>query len=251
MLLYEEMLRVFRVAICDDEESFLDYEESCIKEYMSAISMPCTVFRFVSGGALLSSLNGVATYDLIILDVELLDDNGLNIARCIREVDENVPIAFVSAYITYSPSGYSVKAIRYIIKNMNNLQSYLDECLDCVLHSMNKGDLQYEYDFTIGKRAIKLNDVLYIESRKNYSEFITVHKTSERLMIRKPLYEITKQLAYQDFVSISSKQTANLNHITMVYRYGALLDNGVELTISQGKYNDAYKGFVLFTGRQL
>ena len=242
---------MFRVAICDDEETFLDYEESCIKEHMSAISMPCTVFRFVSGGALLSSFSGGAIYDLIILDVELSDDNGLEIARCIREVDENIPIAFVSAYITYSPSGYSVKAVRYIIKNMNNLQSYLDECLDCVLRSMNKGDLQYEYDFTIGKRVIKLNDVLYIESRKNYSEFITVHKTSERLMIRKPLYEITKQLVLQDFVSISSKHTANLNHITMVYRYGALLDNGVELTISQGKYNDAYKGFVLFTGRQL
>lgn len=242
---------MFRVAICDDEETFLDYEESCIKEHMSEMGMPCAVFRFVSGSSLLYSLNGGAIYDLIILDVELSDDNGLNIARNIREVDENIPIAFVSAYITYSPSGYSVKAVRYIIKNMNNLQSYLDECLDCVLQSMNKGDLQYEYDFTVGKRAIKLSDVLYIESRKNYSEFITVRKTSERLMLRKPLYEITKQLAFQDFVSISSKQTVNLNHITKVYRYEALLDNGVELNISQRKYNDAYRNFVLFTGKQL
>ena len=52
-----------------------------------------------------------------------------------------------------------------------------------------------------------------------------------------------------DFISISSKETVNLRHIEAVSRYKVILDNGDEIPISQKKYNDVFRAYTLFRGK--
>ena len=54
-----------------------------------------------------------------------------------------------------------------------------------------------------------------------------------------------------DFVSVSSKETVNLSHVSSVSRYKASLDTGVEVSISQKKYNAVYRAYTLYRGKHI
>ena len=56
--------------------------------------------------------------------------DGMETAQKIRKVSNDVFIVFVTAFITCAPQGYSVGAIRYILKNNVNFPELIFECMD-------------------------------------------------------------------------------------------------------------------------
>ncbi len=242
---------MFRIAICDDDISFLEYERKCIDEYMLSLGVRYEVEAFSDGNKLIAAACEDPSYNLIILDVEMPQVDGMSLARTLRDRCPNAAIAFVSAYIDYSLDGYKVNAVRYILKSKSHFPGYIAECIDHVIETSNKDSLSVEYDFTIGKRKLAVKDILYIESRKNYTVFVTVKDTVEVLCIKKPLKTVSEQLAAFDFICLNPKQTANMAHIKSIGRYEVLLDNGQKLPVSQRKYNDVYKDIALYRGKSI
>lgn len=237
---------MFRIAICDDDRSFVQYEKSSIEQHMRSLSIPCEIICFDSGRELLSSIKNKDLYDLIILDVEFPDEDGMSIAYNIRLLDRNVPIAFVSAYISYSTGGYRVNAVRYIVKDARWFDEYMGECLDCVIETMKKKVYELEYDFTVGKRILNPDNIIYVESMRNYSLFTITGPSKEILKLRKPLKEVAKQLLLLDFVMLNPAILVNLEHLSSIKEREAVLSNGKRLQISYRKYNDVFKAFVQY-----
>ena len=59
--------------------------------------------------------------DLAVLDIELGSENGIELARQLHIIDENINIIFITSYAQYALDAYSVDGIAYIMK------PYLDE----------------------------------------------------------------------------------------------------------------------------
>ena len=57
--------------------------------------------------------------DLIFLDIQVPDMMGIDAARRIRDVDQEVMIIFVTNLTQYAIDGYSVRAFDYILKPLN------------------------------------------------------------------------------------------------------------------------------------
>lgn len=239
---------MFRIAICDDNNLFLDYARECINSYIQSRNIQFLVTTFSQGEELLHSIETGDTYNLLLLDVEMPGIDGMSLAHCIREKSPTMPIAFVSAYINYSLDGYKVNAIRYILKDMDNLSDYIEECIDLVMSQIDKDMLCMEFDFSIGKRLLHLNDILYLESNKNYVDFVLASPCHESLRIRKPLRVLTEELKDYGFLSLNSKCTVNMSHIKRMYRYKAYLSGEIGINISQKKYNEVYRIFLLNEG---
>ncbi|MBR3516296.1 MAG: response regulator, partial [Lachnospiraceae bacterium] len=83
-----------RIAICDDEKIFLDSLEEKIYGILSKLD--CEVIPFFSAEALLSSS---MDYDLIFLDIEMGELDGMGAAKKIRETDFETPIVFLTSHI--------------------------------------------------------------------------------------------------------------------------------------------------------
>ena len=58
-------------------------------------------------------------FDVIFMDIELPNINGMKASHKLRELDENVPLIFVTNLSQYAIEGYSVKALDYILKPLN------------------------------------------------------------------------------------------------------------------------------------
>ena len=79
----------------------------------------------------------LAKYDIVFLDVNMDELDGMETAQKIRKVSNDVFIVFVTAFITCAPQGYSVGAIRYILKNNVNFPELIFECMDAISLNMN------------------------------------------------------------------------------------------------------------------
>ena len=240
-----------KIALCDDEKRFLDLERDIITEYLEQKGLPFYLDCFSSGEELLEQKENLETFDLIILDVEMKGIDGISTAKKIREYNDKVNIAFLSAHMNYSTDGYHVRALRFMLKTTDDLKEYMHECLDRVLESIDLIDREVTLDFTIGRRSVRIADISYLKSSGNYTSFYTGESTKETYLLRSPLRKVTDMLEAFDFVSVSAKETVNLYHVSDVSRYRITLDNGVEIPVSQKKYNEVCREYTLYRGKNV
>ena len=238
---------MLRIALCDDENVFLNFEKEIVSDYLKQKGLSFRIECFSTGESLLKDRVQLDTFDLVILDVEMTGLDGISVAKTIRENNEKVNIAFLSAYMKYS----TVNAVRYILKDKDDLKDYLHECIDHVLETINQNDRSITLDFTIGKRELKISDIVFLKTSGNYTVFVVSYESKETYMIRKPLKSMTEIMHAFDFISVSSKETVNLSHVSSVSRYKALLDTDVEVSISQKKYNAVYRAYTLYRGKHI
>lgn len=245
------MSETFRIAICDDDKMFLELEKNIIADYLKQKGLVFVVNCYSTGESLLADRIKLDMFDLIILDVEMKGIDGVSVAKKIREHNEKINIAFLSAYMNYSTDGYHVRAIRYILKEKDGFKDYLQECLDCVLGSINLNERTITLDFSIGKRELKISDIQYIKSSGNYSVFAVSNDSKELYMIRKPLKKVTEQMGTLGFISVHKNVTVNISRIKSVSRYKVFLDDGSVFDISQKKYDEVYRAYILYRGKTI
>ena len=240
---------MIKIALCDDEARFLKLEMKYLEEYFTDKGMSYSVECFSSGEELLENKVLIEMADLIILDVEMKGIDGISVAKSIRQQNDKVNIAFLSAHMNYSTDGYHVRAVRFILKTMDDLKDYLFECLDCVMTNMDLFDKEITMDFSIGKRTLKIKDIVYLKTTGNYTTFVLSNDSKETYIMRQTLKKLTEVMKPFDFIAVSSNETVNLRHITSVTRYLVTLDNGEQITVSQKKYSDVCRAHTLYRGR--
>ena len=215
---------MLRIAICEDEEKYLELEKNIVSTYLKQKGLSVSVTGFSACESLLEDKVQLDIFDLIILDVEMKGINGIAAAKMIREKNDKVQIAFISAHMCYSTDGYHVRAIRYILKDKDDFEKYLQECLDRFLETIDQNEREITLDFTIGKRTLKVSDIVYLRSSGNYTVFVVSFESQETYLLRSTLKKMTDIMQAFDFLPVSSKETVNLCHVRSLSRYNMILD---------------------------
>ena len=117
---------MINIAICDDEELFLQREKEIIYKYMTKKGYNCSIDLFLSGKDYLEC-DDVEKYDIVFLDVSMDEMNGIETAKRIRKNNQKVYLIFVTAYINYATEGYKVNASRYVLKNNKTFELAIEE----------------------------------------------------------------------------------------------------------------------------
>ncbi len=241
---------MFWFALCDDNEEFLYMERKIIIQYMKLNQMEYQIDLFHSGKELLNLGSKVSRYHLIFLDVEMETLSGMETAKKVREVSK-VPIAFVTAYLTYSLDGYKVNAVRYILKEMETFRASIYECLDLIIGQSNKiQNNLMKFNFREREKEVDLQNLVYIESHLHYCYFYVIE--GEILNVytkRERLDELEKQICNENFLRIHKSCLANVSFIVDVKRYEVQLSIGKSLLIAQSKYLEVEKSYLEFCGK--
>ena len=85
---------MLHIAICDDEQSFVDHLNGLIRQYAVENSEEIKVTPFYDGLDLIEKYD--PTIDLIFLDIQMKLVDGLRTAEKIRQKDEKVGIIFLT-----------------------------------------------------------------------------------------------------------------------------------------------------------
>ncbi len=105
---------MIKVAVVDDEEK----ERSTLRDFFGRLQREyheeIQVQEFPDGESLLKQYD--FSCDLICLDIELGGRNGIDTAREIRKMDENVILLFITNMAQLAIKGYEVRAVDFIVK---------------------------------------------------------------------------------------------------------------------------------------
>lgn len=129
---------MLRIAICDDEKLFRENIKKYVLKYLSEKDISSEIDMFNSGKELLGLGTDLLGYNIIFLDINMDEIDGIMTAHKIREYSMDIYIVFVTAYVKYSLEGYKVDATRYLLKNTINFDESIYECMDTILHCIKK-----------------------------------------------------------------------------------------------------------------
>ena len=92
-----------RIAICDDENMQLYMTKTSLETAYKSLDL--VVDTYNSGVGLLNAVDDVH-YDLIILDIEMPGQNGIDTAKKLRKIEDKTAIVFLTSHVEYALEGY-------------------------------------------------------------------------------------------------------------------------------------------------
>lgn len=107
---------MIKVAFCDDDMAVLDDLKGLIDRYSTKRKQKVECTAFYSALELLAKIEKGVRYDVLFLDVILPNENGINIAKEIRQYDSVVKIIFLTSSAEFAVQSYTVGAYFYQMK---------------------------------------------------------------------------------------------------------------------------------------
>lgn len=163
---------MLRIALCDDEaaarETLFVQLEKILDEETEQI-----VYEFSSGSSAVRWLKKhPGEIDILFLDVEMPEMNGMETASAIRKFDENLLIVFVTGYADYVFDGYRVGAMDYLMKPAGGelLQGLLERVRKVLYRKRNEHFIVENAD---GTYRFSLKDILYFYSDRRKVNLVT------------------------------------------------------------------------------
>lgn len=239
---------MFYIAVCDDEEYFRTREEQLIIKYMEAKGYHYKIEIFDLGSELLNLGNAISKFDMIFLDINMKEIDGIETAKRIRRVTKDTYIVFVTAFVTYALEGYKVDAVRYLLKEDEYLEKAIYECLNTIVYKMNYEEYKHTFEFQEGIVELYYEDILYVESNLHKLIFHMVTNDTDRYTTYEKLDIIDELLREAGFCRIHKSYLVNLKYVESIERYKVRLSNGDCLGISKSRYLDVRNEFVCYRG---
>ena len=105
-----------KIAIADDDREFAKKTEEVARQFCEAAGEAADILCVTEGDTLLEKAECGETCDIYILDMELPGLDGLELARRLREKDEDAWVVILSNYDEYALPAYKVRPYDYIVK---------------------------------------------------------------------------------------------------------------------------------------
>ena len=108
------MNSLLNVAVIDDEIVITDMLKSMLERYALEQKITINISCFNDPIVFLNEYQ--KQYDLVLLDIEMPQMNGIDVSKKLRTLDEEVSLFFITNMIQYAIKGYEVNANDFIVK---------------------------------------------------------------------------------------------------------------------------------------
>ena len=230
-----------KIAIVDDEIREQEIIAKYIGEWAAAKKELVEFFCFNSSESFLFSWEDAKDYALLVLDIEMGEISGLELAKKIRFEDKRIPIIFVTGYDEYMQYGYDVSALHYLLKPVNKERMF---------QALNKLSEEEEPIKSLilnsedEVRRIQINNVLYVEADGHGS---IMHTADEVIRLKESFGDIEKQvLLMGETVKCHRAYLVNLRFVSAIKNSDLILDNGEKLPISRRRMKNVQHEFLRF-----
>ena len=239
---------MIRIAVCDDEKYFREKIGALLQEYSSAREFGINVESFASGEEFLAS-EKKEMFDVIFLDINMEGMNGIETAQKIRQFSEDIVLIFITAYVAYSPEGYKVNAIRYLLKDSDSFKTAFWECMNAVRNKLMVVEKKEKFEFQGKEMVIPLSHIVYMESNLHKVTFYIKGKEIQAYTMYEKLDAIEERLRKtQSFCRIHQSYLINLKYVDEVKRYQVLLNTGEILNIAKPRYKEVEMQYITYKG---
>lgn len=238
-------MKEMRIAICDDDRNLLPFLRknilSCFEHYKTEV----TLDSYQDGLELRRAVSRGTYYDVIFLDIDMPNCDGVEIGRHLMQILPSSCLIFVSNMEDHVYRSFSAQPFRFIRKE--HFTEEIPEAVHAVLQRLNAPDT-HDIVITYGSKTLRINPyrIVYAESCNNN---ITIFTENEQHTLRYTLSALEEQLRDYGFIRTHKGFLVNYRYIYRIEKDRAILDNKIEIPVSRSCLKSARETFhKLLTG---
>lgn len=229
-----------RAAIVEDDPRDAEFVARILRRWAQTRKRAVSVEQFSSAERFLFRYAEDKAWDILLLDIEMGDLDGVALARRIREDNASVQLVFVTGYPDYMAQGYEVAALHYLLKPVR------EKALFAVLDRAEKA-IQKQPRFLIlpvdGETlCLCVEDIQYAEA---FSHTVELHTAGSVYGIQMNIGQLEERLG-TGFVRCHRSYLVNLADISRLSRTEVFLDSGKSLPLSRGAAQRVHRAFIAF-----
>lgn len=227
----------FYIAVCDDEEQDIEKLGKLSDEIMREEGIASAFSYYKDGKCLLEAIQKGENFDLLLLDVMMPQQNGMKLAKALRENSFHKPIVFISSNREMAMLGYEVSAVRYLAKPVDR-ERLREALLYCFRQRQEHKELLLPV--TGGTQKILPKEILYIEVQGRGCQ-IKLEQASLYTNMR--ISELDPVLQNQGFIRSHQSFLVNLRFIRAIRSRELELINGENVPISKHRIQAVRQAF--------
>ena len=232
-----------RIILCDDDPAFLAQLHSAVERTFAKLNMKAMITDF--HGPQECAPARLAACDMAFMDIDFEhdDQNGIDIARQLRQVNSRAIVFFVTNDIDYAPAGYEVQAFRYILKRDLTavLERYILQAMEHFAESQEFLRLQNKDEIT----DIPLENITYLEVMDHS---VSIHAGGSEYTLNATLSGLEEKLSPHGFLRIHKSFLVNMDCIRKFRSRECLLTDGTVLAVSEKNYSQQKQKYLLWKG---
>ena len=164
--------------------------------------------------------------DVLFLDINMPNEDGLQFAGRLRAVNPSIPIVFTTAYKNYALPAFKIKPIDYLVKPfgvdaifdvVKLIEEHIEvESLKNCSSSIWGSSIPNKIKFKVNGGYVFLNcsDIIYITSSHNMVDIFLTNNTKEKAYTN--LSELYCELKDKNFFRINRAVIVNIDHIKRI-----------------------------------
>ena len=209
-----------RIAICEDESMDMQHLSKMISDYGEQQGKRYQLDCFFSGEAFRAAFQPGA-YQIIFLDNYIGAEMGMDIARKVRESDQEAAIVFVTMSPDFALDGFSVRALHYLIKPI--APEDVSEVFRRLQEPLPEETPVIEVMSDRVMTAVPVSTIRYIEV---YMKVCMIHCTQRELKVYSGIEKLMEKLPEHFFLRPHRSYAVNMDFIQALEADGVHLSTG-------------------------
>lgn len=241
---------MFRIALCDDNKEYLGLIKRKVERFCIERNKQIELTTFDDSDLLANVIERKYMFDAYILDIEMQDYTGIELAKMIRERSELPYIVFLTAHAHYAVYACGRGIFRYVLKETIDIE--LPRVLDSLFEALEQINNNRYYIIQNQRRYFKFlhRDVVYICRDQKNVKFVL--KDGKSVNERTTLEEVYKKISEdENYFQLDRGIILNLFHVQGISNRGIKMDTGFEITSGVKHIEELKKRMNIYWGRIL
>lgn len=230
----------YKIAICDDDAEQRAYLHEIVTAWAKKNRHLLTIRQYAGAKQFLFDYAEEKDFDILLLDVEMPETNGIELAKAVRRESTAVQIVFVTGFYEYFSDGFDVSALHYLIKPVDAAK--LCPVLDKAVHNLEYRQRSVLITTPEGSTKVPLGDIVYMEAENVY---IVVHTVAGVYRTRMSLGKFCEQLD-ESFYRVHRSFVVALKYVKKITRSGITMQGGDTVPISRGMYDSVHAALIKY-----
>ena len=232
---------MYHIAIVEDESDFSAQLQSYLAQYSDEQGIRFKVSIFHDGMEILEGYKPV--YDVILMDIEMPNMNGMDAAAQIRLVDPDVVMMFITNVASYALRGYEVGALDFVMKPVT-YYTFAMRFARVLKRARRREQQQILLTLPDGVKKLEIQQIYYIEVQNRILHYYT---DEGEYCVRGTMQSMEQVLAPHPFVKCNHWYIVNLKHVSEV-RQNIVVVGGHMLEISRRNRTPFLKALADYVG---